>query len=311
MVVLALVAAACGSSSSRPSAPPPPAGRATIGGTVRLLTDDSFAVSKPVLAAFEARTGIKVAGGQGRRRRRGGEQGDPDQVRSRGRRALRHRQQHPDHGLHGRHLHALPRRPGWRRWTPRTSSTPSTGSPRSTRPTCASTTTRPGSPGHHVAPPTSLDDLTEARYKSLLVTENPATSTPGLAFLLATVAAKGTRGTDDWQTYWKALRANGVEVEDELGHRLLHRLQRRRRARAPGPSSCPTPPIPAYAVINASPRPAIVAHRGDRLHLLPPGRVRRRAGRRPAIRPRPGRWSTSCCRSRSSRTCRCRCTCSR
>jgi len=38
--------------------------------------------------------------------------------------------------------------------------------------------------------------------------ENPATSSPGLAFLLATVARFGT----EWETYWKSLRANGVEV---------------------------------------------------------------------------------------------------
>ncbi len=39
--------------------------------------------------------------------------------------------------------------------------------------------------------------------------ENPATSSPGLAFLLATV---GAFGTDGWQGYWQALVDNGVDV---------------------------------------------------------------------------------------------------
>jgi thiamine transport system substrate-binding protein len=64
---------------------------------------------------------------------------------------------------------------------------------------------------HNIDPPTSLDDLTKPAYKGLLVVENPSTSSPGLAFLLATIAHSGTNG---WQDYWKALRANGVEAVD-------------------------------------------------------------------------------------------------
>ena len=63
---------------------------------------------------------------------------------------------------------------------------------------------------HGVAPPTSLADLTLSRYRNLLVVENPATSSPGLAFLLATVATFGDR----WEGYWRGLRANGVRVVD-------------------------------------------------------------------------------------------------
>jgi thiamine transport system substrate-binding protein len=62
-----------------------------------------------------------------------------------------------------------------------------------------------------IAPPVSLDDLTDPRFKDQLVVENPVTSSPGLAFLLATIGAKG----DDWQTYWSALKANGVKVVDD------------------------------------------------------------------------------------------------
>jgi thiamine transport system substrate-binding protein len=63
----------------------------------------------------------------------------------------------------------------------------------------------------HIAVPKSLGDLTLPAYKDLLVVENPGTSSPGLAFLLATIASSGA---DGWQPYWTALRANGVKVED-------------------------------------------------------------------------------------------------
>lgn len=64
---------------------------------------------------------------------------------------------------------------------------------------------------HHLAPPKTFDDLIKPQYKNLLVTENSATSSPGLAFQLGTVAAYGQ---DGWQGYWKKLKANGVEVVD-------------------------------------------------------------------------------------------------
>lgn len=57
--------------------------------------------------------------------------------------------------------------------------------------------------------PTELADLADPEYESLLVVENPATSSPGLAFLLATVA---TFGEDGWEDYWRDLVANDVEV---------------------------------------------------------------------------------------------------
>lgn len=57
--------------------------------------------------------------------------------------------------------------------------------------------------------PTTLDDLVKPRYKDLLVVSNPASSSPGLAFLLATIAAEGEDGYLD---YWGALKDNGVAV---------------------------------------------------------------------------------------------------
>ncbi|MEV4743628.1 thiamine ABC transporter substrate-binding protein [Streptomyces sp. NPDC049555] len=62
-----------------------------------------------------------------------------------------------------------------------------------------------------LAPPQTFADLVKPEYKNLLVTENVATSSPGLAFQLGTVAAFGENG---WQDYWKKLKDNGVEVVD-------------------------------------------------------------------------------------------------
>ncbi len=57
----------------------------------------------------------------------------------------------------------------------------------------------------------SIDLFGNPIFKDVLVVENPATSTPGLAFLLATIARFGEGG---WQKYWRELRANGVLVVD-------------------------------------------------------------------------------------------------
>ena len=59
-------------------------------------------------------------------------------------------------------------------------------------------------------PPGTMEEVTLPRYRDLLVVENPATSSPGLAFMLATIARYG----DLWQGYWRKLRANGVLVVD-------------------------------------------------------------------------------------------------
>jgi len=64
---------------------------------------------------------------------------------------------------------------------------------------------------HSLAVPQSLEDLTKPEYANLLVMENPATSSTGLAFMLATVAHFGE---PDYLGYWKSLRANGMVVVD-------------------------------------------------------------------------------------------------
>ncbi|WP_274562482.1 thiamine ABC transporter substrate-binding protein [Streptomyces spiramyceticus] len=62
-----------------------------------------------------------------------------------------------------------------------------------------------------LAPPKSFDDLAKPAYKNLLVTENAGNSSPGLGFLLGTVAQYGD---DSWKGYWKKLKNNGVKVVD-------------------------------------------------------------------------------------------------
>ncbi len=57
--------------------------------------------------------------------------------------------------------------------------------------------------------PQTLEDLADPAYRDLLVVEDPASSSPGLAFLLATV---GAFGPDGYADYWASLRDNGVKV---------------------------------------------------------------------------------------------------
>ena len=60
-----------------------------------------------------------------------------------------------------------------------------------------------------VPPPASFEDLASPRYRGLFVTPAPSTSSPGLAFLLATVAEYGE---DGWADYWQRLVDNDVKV---------------------------------------------------------------------------------------------------
>jgi thiamine transport system substrate-binding protein len=60
-----------------------------------------------------------------------------------------------------------------------------------------------------VEPPKTLEDLVDPKYKGMLVVQGPATSSPGLAFLLATISRFGDKG---WKQYWTKLKANDVKV---------------------------------------------------------------------------------------------------
>ena len=62
------------------------------------------------------------------------------------------------------------------------------------------------------AVPTSIDDLTRPEFASTFVTQDPESSSPGFAFLLATIAVYGE---DGWQDYWQDLSG-----QRRGGHRL-------------------------------------------------------------------------------------------
>jgi thiamine transport system substrate-binding protein len=63
-----------------------------------------------------------------------------------------------------------------------------------------------------LAPPNSFEDLIDPLYRDLLTVENPATSSPGLAFLLATI---GYYGEDGYLDFWLALVENQVNIVND------------------------------------------------------------------------------------------------
>jgi thiamine transport system substrate-binding protein len=63
-----------------------------------------------------------------------------------------------------------------------------------------------------INPPKTLMDLLHPDYFELLVVENPATSSPGLAFLLTTIGVFGVDGDYTYLDYWQSLKENGVLI---------------------------------------------------------------------------------------------------
>jgi len=177
---------------------------------VVLVTHDSFAISKPVRRAFERRTGLKLrilqAGDAGEALNRalltaGDPQGDvffgvDNNLLSR---ALDEELFVPYRSPELRHVNPRFVLDGEHRVTPVDHGD-----------VCLNIDRR-WFRSRRIAPPRSFADLALPRLRGLLVVENPATSSPGLAFLLATVARYGERG---WQAYWHDLRANDVLVVD-------------------------------------------------------------------------------------------------
>jgi thiamine transport system substrate-binding protein len=100
-------------------------------------------------------------------------------------------------------------------------------------------------------PPQQLEDLLLARYSNLLVVENPATSTPGLAFLLATIAKFGDR----WQSYWEGVRRNGVLVVDGWEDAYYSRFSGSAGSKGKRPIVVSYASSPPAEVIFAKPRP--------------------------------------------------------
>jgi thiamine transport system substrate-binding protein len=103
-----------------------------------------------------------------------------------------------------------------------------------------------------LAPPRSLVEPTLPRYRGQLVVENPATSTPGLAFLLATIAQFG----DKWQGYWRKLRANDVLVVDGWEEAYTARFSGASGSNGKWPIVVSYASSPPVEVIYRDPRPA-------------------------------------------------------
>ncbi|MFE3250794.1 thiamine ABC transporter substrate binding subunit [Streptomyces sp. NPDC059209] len=106
-----------------------------------------------------------------------------------------------------------------------------------------------------LAPPRSLADLTKPAYKDLLVVENAEQSSPGLGFLLGTVAAYGD---DGWQGYWKQLKANGVQVVDSWEQAYNEEFSGSaggRKAKAERPLVVSYASSPPVEVLYADPQP--------------------------------------------------------
>ena len=197
VVGAALLAASCSSESSGGSR------------TVTLMTHESFVMAKPLRQAFERSTGMKLrivqAGDAGSLLNQAiltkdhpiGDVlfGVDNTFLSRG---LRHRVFEP---FRAANLSAVPQalRPDDRHRV----------TPIDVSDVCINAD-RGWFEDHNLPVPVTLADLAEPRYRDLLVVENPATSSPGLAFLAGTVAQFG----NDWPDYWQRLRENGVTVVD-------------------------------------------------------------------------------------------------
>ena len=228
-----------------------------------LVTHDSFAIPKQVKAAFERESGLKLRILQG---------GDAGETVNRalltkgdpaGRRPLRDRQQPalerarrgPVRAVRGEGPRPRRGRVPDRSDAPRDADRPRRRLPQH-RP-------RSGSPRAGSLPRPRSTTSPTPRYRKLLVVENPATSTPGLAFMLATIAQFGESG---WQDYWRRLRANGVLVVDGWEEAYTAAVLRRRGQQGHAPDR---------RLVRDEPR-----RRGDLRHEAPedgPDRGRHRA----------------------------------
>jgi thiamine transport system substrate-binding protein len=66
-------------------------------------------------------------------------------------------------------------------------------------------------------PPATLEELTDPTYSGLLVVPDPRASSPGLAFLLATIERFGEDGEYTWRDYWSDLTSNDVQIAADWG----------------------------------------------------------------------------------------------
>jgi thiamine transport system substrate-binding protein len=215
LAALALVATACGTD---PTVEEPPAGTPTdeapadpatpSATSVRLLTHDSFNASEEVLAAFTEQTGVELEILRG---------GDAGTVVNQAILSAGNPQADVLFGIDNTLLGRALAEDVFISYTP-----------------AALDHVDPSlilDPDHRVVPidrgdvclnydvaafeasdapvPQTLADLADPAYAGQLVVQNPATSSPGLSFLLATVA---TFGEDGWEQYWEDLVDNDVQV---------------------------------------------------------------------------------------------------
>jgi thiamine transport system substrate-binding protein len=104
---------------------------------------------------------------------------------------------------------------------------------------------------NNLAVPQTFEDLAKPEYKNLLVVENPTTSSPGLAFLLATHA----HFEDGYLDYWKSLKENGVVVVDGWETAYYTNFSAS-SGKGPQPMVISYASSPAAEVFFASPPPA-------------------------------------------------------
>ncbi|MCG6909889.1 MAG: thiamine ABC transporter substrate-binding protein, partial [Deltaproteobacteria bacterium] len=109
-------------------------------------------------------------------------------------------------------------------------------------------------------PPSCLEDLAKPAFKGLTVVQNPATSSPGMAFLLATI---GKFGSDGYLTYWNALRENEVYVANGWSEAYYGQFTRAKGGTRPiVVSYASSPPAEVYfseTKLDASPTAAVLS----------------------------------------------------
>ena len=98
-----------------------------------------------------------------------------------------------------------------------------------------------------IDPPSSLEDLLLPEYRAMTVVQNPATSSPGLAFLLATIGQFGESGYLD---YWDGLMSNQALVVNDWETAYYSEFSRSGGSRPVVVSYASSPP---FEVIYADP----------------------------------------------------------
>jgi thiamine transport system substrate-binding protein len=199
LCVVVVAGAACGSDGSSSGSQ-----------TVTLLTHDSFAVSKSVLADFTAKTGIRVKIDKSA--------GDAGSALSQAILTKDHPIADAFYGLDNTFLSRALDEGIFEEWTAegldRVPEALQLDARHRVTPidygdVCVNYD-RSWFASRHRRAPRTLADLVAPAYRDLTVVEKPSTSSTGLAFLLATVARYGETG---WHDYWRKLRGNGVLVE--------------------------------------------------------------------------------------------------